>query len=66
MVVVRVPRWLHGEQQRRRRAVHRVRVPASGVVIRGARLVGGLARQLAGRVRPCGVCRVFVNVCEVR
>lgn len=57
MVVVCVPRSRDAEQQRRRRAVH----PGGCVV-----LVGGFVRQIALAGVQRGVCRVFVNVCEVR
>lgn len=57
MMVVCVARSRDAEQQRRRRAVH----PGGYVV-----LIGGLVRQIALAGVQRGVCRVFVNVCEVR
>lgn len=71
MMIVRVGRPGHAQQQRRGGAVEGLLHPGSSVVclvilihrlgtpIRG--LVGGVLRGGGG-----GVCRVFVNVCEVR
>lgn len=73
MMIVRVGRPGHSQQQRRGRAVEGLLHPGGssvvclvilthhrlGTPIRG--LVGGVLRGGGG-----GVCRVFVNVCEVR
>lgn len=75
MMIVRVARPGHAQQQRRGRAVEGLLHPGGssvvclvilthqrlGTPIRGLVVVGG-----ALRCGGDGVCRVFVNVCEVR
>lgn len=68
MMVVRIGRSGNGEQERRGRAVLRL-LPGSTVVCLAllVLLLARLARELSGAALPAAaVCRVFVNVCEVR
>lgn len=65
IMVVRVGRSGNGEQQRRGGAVDRLHPRPPGVRIVILTLLGILVSGLDG-VERVGICRVFVNVCEVR
>lgn len=71
MMIVRVGRPGHAQQQRRGGAVEGLLHPGGSFVVCLVILIHRLGTPIRGLVvggvlRGGGVCRVFVNVCEVR